>query len=678
MLATAAYSQFLLPTFAYPSKAYDEQLKPSEKKATLQRILRLLPEIRPFLKSSNVGEIFYLKERIRRLAGNNHPQEKVCEEILQKLHAQASKATTTQCDEEFVLKMSQLSLEESEQRSNPFLLTPVCIELMASYMSSPTDKISPLRMSFAMLVPLTSPQTSGRNFMCALRISELFRTYSLKEYESVFITDLQKHGIDAEQLKAHAGTDPCDLPTVQRFLNYLSESIKKQCPTSMTVDNITSQFGKIAWHAYMEGVATHLRMDTQTLYNTTEEIVLRQPHLLVLLNDKALLMSMIASGLNVNQVDAQGYTFSHFAAMFRQWTTLALLHLLGANFEQKCCTQASVYDLLKAQGFAVRKESRSFVFKQMYKRSRSSHLDASSEALFTLWSHKAQAVVLATLPIFERNVIESFYQQRKENKIADPPFYACQKKLENGSTWEVRASRKIAAGSFIAAFAGRLKAPFEVKERLRDVKHLCKTPFEVFIDTSEVTNLTDLMQRGPPICDFITFIRDGRVQVLVYSLQDIEKDQLITYDDGAERKQGALEYAPQHIDAFIRDTRELTYFHYEVTKQQHYYQIHYLEMRKDLFVRDSYTVPNGSQAIESIAKLQVRYERLMLHYLYAYPEHLFELLHQKKLAPGRLYSFFEAYRELFAKLIDEQRHNELIARILVESSRKGESRRSKC
>lgn len=523
-------------------------------------------------------------------------------------------------------------------------------------------------LSLKIIQGLIDENVKGQ-FSEAKKVTEVYINTQLEGCSEEFDADLAKHGIDAAKLKEESKLSQSFDP-IDEFLRWLAESSQISEAKTAPIDQITDSLLKDLWRNFLDDHKTAYTFHVITWQEKTEEVILTQPHVAIMLGDIALLSSMLAKNLSCHTACNQNYQLAHFAAMFRRYHMLSMLHSMGAKFEEKCASGASVYDLLRAQGYGIQPKIHIAAFEhesvdvdafsRYFKRTFLPTSVHSSAALFQLWLLKIKPTDPSVISSTSAHIFRKYLSKAN----SPPPVYA-QKMLEKhlSNQWKLCVRGRVKAGDFLLTQTGYIYSKFHKPLGRDHIPYTLELLHNMALDTKDKGGLAALINHGPPNCSaFHAVNANGQLVTIVFALRDLENEELF-FNYGQNifeiNKIPCYELGPEPIERFIEDTDNLQRFERlferkdETTFLFHVALISGNSIAAEVCERK---LPSDDERRNMI--LKVEYQRAMMSYLYYYPQYLLQLVQKKKLKLESACMFFHLYKVL-NNLTDEKYHSDL-------------------
>ena len=464
-----------------------------------------------------------------------------------------------------------------------------------------------------------------------LKTQMLARFESLDGNRTIFKDTLKAHGIDSEKLRASSNQiDISD--TLDNFFRWFADLAHLDVDDSAPIEKVTTILNAALWNDFFSNNKKPFLFKTETFFHKTQEITLTKAQFAVVLDDIALLLAMLEAGYSVTETCIQGYTLAHFAAIFRRYEMLMLIHSHDpAIFEQRTATGATVYDLLAAQGFSAIDQS--------------SHMCVhTSAALFQLWLLKATFTLPNDLSSPGKNALRQYLQVKQSKTMYQPPVYAA--KVTN-SQWGLKAKQNFEAGQFILASTGVVKSSCASIDNpnspeIHDVIHNLK------LDSSNQGALSSKMRHGPPNCVELHILVHGQIVVLICATRAIKQGEELF----CNRSNTASGLSDTSLDAsrlievshYLKDTRQLMRLPQHVCEHQSCLRVSLGHVEMHTITTTKVYIKDYDRDALLHLHCNVDYHQNMVNYFYNNPERLVELVKSGKVTREAALDYFAACR----------------------------------
>lgn len=626
--------------------------------ATQNRVVSLLNNVTPHLTAQHIPELLFLKKRIALLNGSSKLLGDTIDARLAQLEAKRDLAS----EEALVERMSRLCLDESGQSKSKKELN--ALKLIANFLAEQKkhpERISPIALVTLPFLALSKGSTSWEACARALRVAELFLPHKDEvdsPYEKELIGDLEAHGIDAQALvnDFQKQKDKSHLRSFAPFFEIVVGLF--DCHTGGDLQKVITNLQGLLWRDLLAGKKGNYVLSLIPDGKSFHQVHILAINLAIMISDLLLTECLIASGLDLNSKDDHGYTPSHMAALFGNVAALTLFKRLGADFMLKSGAGATVYDILKSQGYR-QAQAKDLPKSPPGIKKCSSYSVFTRDLLFRFWLQKKQETPRSCLNTVEQKVFDEYVKKPTPNAF---------EVQTRGNSYALVATREIAAGEFLIEMTGTLKTEGELPKQAL-TERVFQLPDGTCMLFDTIGSGAEHIQQGPPCCSSFSLIINGEIRLLFYSIRKIAKGEAIRMNfgrtcfdlSGEEYK----EPHPQVIDQFIQETKNLTYFPFKVSKQEK----NWLLETNCVYQNEIQSVAIPLHQVTTKEYLETHYVREMMVYLFDFPEYPLELIRQKKITAAALYNFLEALRaSRHPELHNADAHCKLVAQIIVAGS----------
>lgn len=634
-------------------------LKPAPiTQANQRKVEALLQNVTPHLTAKHIPDLLFLKKKLTQLNGSGKTLRDAIDERLAELEAKRD----LKSEDALVEQMSRLCLDESKQTNSAKELKG--LKLIAKFLAEQKkhpERILPITLVTLPFLALSKGSTSWESCARALRVAELYLPHKDEvdsPYEKELRGDLEAHDVDFQALLStfQKQKDVSHLRSLAPFFEIVIGLF--ECKVQGDLQKTITQLQGLLWRDLLSGKKGNYVLNFIPDGRSLHQVHILAINLAIMINDLLLVECLIASGLDLNTKDDHGYAPSHLAAIFGNVKALTLFRRLGADFTLKNASGATVYDILKSQGYRL-DDPKALPKPLPGVKKHSFHSVFTRDLLFRFWLQKKQETPSTCLNPVEKKVFDQY--------VKDPTSTALELH-KSGNTFSLLATREIEAGEFLIEMTGMLKTENELPKG-EPKERIFQLPDGTCMLFDTIGSGAEYIQQGPPCCSSFSLIIKGEVHLLFYSIRKIAKGEEIRMNFGRPIFDlSDEEYKEPHtqvVDQFIQDTKKLTYFPFKVSKQEQGWVLETNCVYKNEI--HGATIP--LQAVTTKDFLDTHYMREMMTYLLDFPEYPLELIRQKKITAAAFYNFLEALRaSRHPELHNAEAYCRVVSQIIVAGS----------
>ena len=626
-----------LRSLAYPTAADDRQLSNTAKDDQLNKIDALLTKA--LFDAKDLPELFFLTDRVSRLAPDSARIEAI--------NAQIKRISGEPCgpEETLIRDIACLALKVDKLKPGESMFTRLSQALDEKVLKGtnnfsvglPSQLLNICRDYFEQ--KSKGPTLSWSDFVRCVRVVPLKETTTVAELvQSKMDRELVEHGVDIEKLKAN-----------KRGFPFQSKVLKHLLSISTTTVDFGVEKDKITDAMRLEAVIIKIKKDAElnkrnrlSLFIDGKDLLMTSLTLSVLLGDIDTIRMLLEKGYPVNETDAQRFTPAHFAALMPDYDMLLLLRAHGADFSLQNKYQGTVYDLLKARGFALKDKTRQVEFfkgeelslSQVEERLKRKYYDEnvfSLDSLLCLWYQSINPPEHG-LP-FDIAMYESYVRAKEQNPSSMPSIHI--RKIAKGEDgrpspldgqWEVAAARNFEANDLIIEYTGDVVAQPVYTET--SYKMSLPNYGPLYIEAEYGGSGAEIINHGPPNCTSMLINYKGTPRLVLFAARKIQAGEPLLYN----YKKSYFDFyqfhelSPTAIDAFMKQTNALENIDPFLVDIIHNRKS-VIKFTDDKMIFD--TKPFEPGKLDDLWSQKIYIQR-MLGYIIEFPDHLLELVHAGK------------------------------------------------